>query len=274
MNTMMQTKGKNMPQRLRFRVLPVLLLLTITLIAPGIVKGADEALPTAEKILDGFIDATGGLDAYQKIQNRVTKANMEIGAAGITLSMTSYEARPNKSYMLIESEAVGRIESGTDGNVVWENSAMTGPQVKEGKERAAMLRLSTFDRMIYWRNEFKKIECTGVEDIEGTPCYKVVGISDDGDEEVFFYGKETNLLVKAVMTIESAMGTIKMDLYPGNMEKVDGILVPKEIKYVGMGMERFVRVTSIEHNVELPKDRFALPAEIQAIVDKKKQETK
>lgn len=258
------------------RVIPVmaLFIITLSLTTPGIVRGADEVLPTVDKILDGYIQATGGLAAYEKIQNRVTKANMEIGGAGITLSMTSYEARPNKSYILIESDAVGKIESGTDGDVVWENSAMSGPQVKEGKERASMLRLSTFERMVNWRNAFKSIECTGVETIEGTPCYKVVGISEEGDEEVFFYDKETNLMVKSVMTVESPMGTVKMDLYPGNMEKIDGILVPKEIKYVGMGMERFVRVTSIEHNVEMPKDRFALPAAIQAIVDKKKQETK
>jgi hypothetical protein len=273
---MIKMNKKNMRLLSGIRVLPVLglFIITLSLTTPGIVMGADEALPTAEKILDGYVTATGGLSAYEKIQNRVTKANMEITGAGITLSMTSYEARPNKSYIIVESDAIGKIETGTDGNVVWENSAMTGPQVKEGKERATMLRLSTFDRMIYWRNAFKSIECTGVETIEGTPCYKVVGISDDGDEEVFFYDKETNLLVKSIMTVESAMGTVKMDLYPGNLEKVDGILLPKEIKYVGMGMERFVRVSSIEQNVKLPSDRFALPAAIQAIVDKKKQETK
>ena len=269
-------KNKNKMQLLSsIRVLPVLALfiLTFAVTIPEIVIGEDEALPTAEKILDGYIKATGGLDAYEKIQNRVTKGTMEFSGAGITLSVTSYEARPNKSYIVIESDAMGKIESGADGNVVWENSAMTGPQVKEGKERAERLRLSTFDRMIYWRNAFKKIECTGIETIEGIPCYKVVGIAEDGDEEVYFYDKETNLLVKSVITAESAMGTVKMDLYPGKLEKVDGILLPKEIKYVGMGMERLAKVTSIEHNVEMPKDRFALPAAIQAIVDKKKQET-
>ena len=36
-----------------------------------------------------------------------------------------------------------------------------------------------------------------------------------------------------------------------------------------MGQERTVTLQSVEHNVKLPADRFALPPAIKAIVDKK-----
>jgi hypothetical protein len=35
-----------------------------------------------------------------------------------------------------------------------------------------------------------------------------------------------------------------------------------------MGQERIVTVEKVEHNVALPADRFALPAEIQALIKK------
>jgi len=242
----------------------------------GTLFSADEVLPKAEKILDGYVEATGGPAAYDKIQNRVTKGTIDLGAAGmgIKLSITSYNARPDRSYNLIESDALGKMENGTDGSVVWENSTMQGAQIKEGKERAFLLKMSTFDRMAYWRKAFKKVECTGLEDVEGTPCYKVVATAVDGEPETYFFDKETNLLTMSEMTMESQMGTVKVQMYPGDYEKFDGILVPKSVKIIVMGMERTATMTSIEHNVKLPEDRFALPPEIQALLDKKKEEKK
>ena len=39
-----------------------------------------------------------------------------------------------------------------------------------------------------------------------------------------------------------------------------------------MGQTRNIVTDSIKHNVEIPADRFKLPDEIQALVDKKKSE--
>lgn len=266
---MKQNKQLKLLSHLMFSML--FLLMTI---GPVTLQASEEVLPKAEEILDGFVEATGGLAAYDKIQNRVTKGTLEMAGMGINLSITTYNARPNKSYSLVESEATGKMESGCDGSVVWENSAMQGAQIKEGKERAFMLRLNTFDRMAYWRKAFQKVECTGVEDIEGTPCYKVVATPADGDPELYFFDKETNLLIKSEMTMESQMGTIKGQMFPGDYEKFDGILVPKSVKIVVMGMERTMTMTSLEHNVKLPEDIFALPPEIQALLDKTKEDKK
>lgn len=266
-----------MKQNKQLKLLSLLMfsmLFLLMTIGPVTLQASDEVLPKAEKILDGFIEATGGLAAYEKIDNRVTKGTMEMTGMGIKLFITAYNARPNKSYSVVESDATGKVETGTDGNVVWENSAAQGAQIKEGKERAQFLKINTFDRMVYWRKAFTKVECTGVEDIEGTPCYKVVATPVDGDPEIYFFDKETNLLIKSEMTMESQVGTIKGQMFPGDYEKFDGILVPKSTKLVMRGMEMAMTMTSIEHNVKLPEDIFALPPEIQALLDKKKEEKK
>jgi hypothetical protein len=93
------------------------------------VGDAQEALPKAEQILDQYVEAIGGLAALEKINNRVTKATIEISGEGIKLSSTMYQARPDKSYTVIESPDTGKMESGSDGNVVWEMSAIAGPQI-------------------------------------------------------------------------------------------------------------------------------------------------
>ena len=96
---------------------------------------AEEALPEAAEILDRYVEATGGLEAYDKIQNRMIKGTLELTGQGISLDITLYQARPQKSYNLIESEVTGKIEKGTSDGVAWEDSMMSGPRILEGEER-------------------------------------------------------------------------------------------------------------------------------------------
>ena len=73
------------------------------------------------------------------------------------------------------------------------------------------------------------------------------------------------------MTLKLPAGPIPIVALPTNYKRVDGILLPYTTRVLVMGTERLVTTESIKHNVELPKDCFELPEEIQALVDKKKQ---
>jgi hypothetical protein len=55
---------------------------------------------------------------------------------------------------------------------------------------------------------------------------------------------------------------------PGDFRKVDGIMVAFRSRIQVMGQERVVAIEKVEHNVAMPADRFALPAEIAALVKK------
>ncbi|MCP4659170.1 MAG: hypothetical protein GY856_27485, partial [bacterium] len=222
--------------------------------------------PKAEEILDGYVEATGGEAAYAKLTNRVGKATIELAAQGITFSTTIYHARPNKLYSVAEAEAFGKIESGTDGDVVWEINLMTGPQIKEGEERAFLLRSSALDSVVNWREYFKEVEYAGQETIDERPCHKIVLTPEEGKPETRYYDQESHLLVKIEMTLQLPMGPIPMEVYSSDYRAVDGILMAHRARVLTMGMERIVTTESIEHNVELPADLFDLPGEIQALL--------
>ena len=144
------------------------MLLTLVLVcfaAPGVLLASEDERPSAEAILDKYVEVTGGKAAYAKLNNRLTKATFEMVGQGLKFSMTIYAARPNKMYTLMESEAFGKIEKGTDGELAWEINVMTGPQIKEGEERALLLRGAAFDAVPGWRKLYKKVESFGIEDI-------------------------------------------------------------------------------------------------------------
>ena len=242
------------------------------LATPAILWAQEDKLPKAETILDKYVEVTGGKAAYGKLNNRVTKATLEFVGQGIKFSITMYAARPDKLYNLMESEAIGKIEKGTDGKVAWETSLMRGPQIKEDQERALILRAATFDKEVNWRKLYKSVQCVGIEPVDGKLCYKIVLTPNQGPPETRYYDKKSNLLVKTEMTLKLPMGEFPMEFFASDYKRVDGILMPHKARILVMQQERIMTVESIKHNVKIAKDRFKLPADIQKLVDSKKSE--
>jgi hypothetical protein len=266
------TLRNSSPHEQRVRRFAAIEVLSLFLVAAAGVLGAvaeENFHPQAVAVIDGYVEATGGEAAYAKLENRISKATMEFVGQGIELPIVVYQARPNRSYTLVDSEVVGRVEKGTDGETVWEVSVINGPQIKEGEERAVTLRSSWFDGAVNWRPAFDKAEHAGMEEIDGRSCHKIVMTPKQGQPETRYYDAETNLLVKVEMTLELPVGTIPLENHLSDYRQVDGILLPFEVRVFVIGQERRMTVESVEHNVELPEDRFDLPTEIQDLLAKR-----
>ena len=240
---------------------------------PGVLRAAEAELPKGEVVVDQYVVAIGGKAAHAKLKNRVTTGSLEFVGMGIKGPTTSYHARPARQYFVFESESIGKIETGTDGKVAWEITSMMGPQIKEDEERAALMREATFDGTVNWRKLYKTAECVGVEAVDEKPCYKVVMTPNEGRPETHYYDKGSHLLVKTTTELKTMMGVVPIEATIGDYKEVDGVLISHKIEQVMAGMQRMLMVTeSVKHNVEIPADRFKLPEQVQALVDKSKAE--
>jgi hypothetical protein len=202
----------------------------------------------------------------------VSKGFFEFVGMGIKADLTIYGAEPDNMYSLLEGEGLGKIEGGVSGDVAWEETALTGPRLKEKEEKALALREAAFHGTVQWRKLYKKAECVGMETVNEKPCYKVVLTPNEGKPVTSYYDQKSNLLVKIEMTVVTPMGEIPFESYPGDYKRIDGILIPHKTVIKVMGQERMITIESVEHNVDMPKDRFALPEDIQALLAKEKSE--
>ncbi len=232
--------------------------------APG--QPPAERLPTGEAVIAKYVDATGGAAAYAAIQNRVVHGRLEIPAAGVTMQVTVYQAKPNRIYTLAESTQTGRVESGVADGVAWEISPQRGAVIKEGQERDDALRDATFDRLTNWQTTFSRVECVGVENVDGRPAYKVLMTSRVGLPVTAYFDRESAVVVKVATILKSQGQTAEMVAYPSDYRQVDGIRFAFLTKVSLLG-ERTVRVDRVEQNVQLPPDRFALPSAIRALLN-------
>src|SRR5690242_15839988 len=82
---------------------------------------AADPLPSAESILDRYVQVTGGKAAYEKRKTEIAHGTVEYAAIGIKGSLTRYAAEPDKYYASLEIDGLGKVETGINGQVAWEN---------------------------------------------------------------------------------------------------------------------------------------------------------
>jgi hypothetical protein len=247
----------------------VLLPLVVVVVAAG---AQDAALPSGADVLERSIDAMGGRAALEQVRNRITFGSMELPAMGIKAKMVTYTASPNLFYSLVESDAIGRLESGSNGEICWDLTAMTGPRIKTGDEQAAAMREARFNSALHWRELYKDVQTVGIDTVESMPCYKLTLTPAQGDPETQYYDTQSYLLRKVDMIYSTEMGKVPIQTTVSDYRQADGILLPFKVRQLLMSVQEMIFVTdSVAQNVEIPADRFALPPDIQALADKAAQ---
>jgi hypothetical protein len=231
-----------------------------------------QGLPKGETLLDKYVTVTGGKEAYEKCKNRLTKGTMEIVGAGIKGELTIYQTRPNKMYLEVNFQGLGKVEQGTDGQTMWERSAITGARILQGEEKAMRLREALFNEEVDWRNLYKKVECVGEETIEGKPCYKVNLTIPEGQVVNKYFDKESGLEIKTVATVKTQMGDLPTEALQSDYKKVDGILLPHKLHQKALGQQIVISIDKVQHNIEMAAGRFDLPEDIKKLAEKEKKD--
>lgn len=222
-------------------------------------------LPSGEEILDAYVKATGGADAYTKLENRTSTGSVDIPAVGIKGSIVTVQAAPNKARITMDLPGVGKSEQGTDGETVWEKNPVTGVRILEGAERDMMLRQLRFNAELNWKESYKSAETVAMEDVEGKPAYKVKLTAHDGSVTHNYYDKESGLLLKSDSIYKSQMGDMPISVLVGEYKEVDGIKMPMLATQTLQGMQMKLVTESVQHNTTLAADAFELPEEVKAL---------
>ncbi len=246
-----------------------LLILLLTVAAAGVtsVYGADP-LPSAESILDRYVQVTGGKQAYEKRKSEIAHGTVEFPALGIKGSMTRYAAQPDKYYYTVDIAAIGKMETGVDGSIAWENSAILGPRVKSGVERAEAIREGNMNGTVNWRKLYPKVENAGIEIIDGEECFKVVMTPAEGQPVIGYYQKKSGLQVKLTTVASTQMGDIPVEIIASDYKNFGGILEPTKVIQKAGPQEFTMTLERVEVNPAIPPETFALPAEVRAVADK------
>jgi hypothetical protein len=223
---------------------------------------SQDALPAGESVLDRYVEATGGAAAYKSRTSETVTGTLELAAAGLTGQLRVH-VKPGLMRTSIELPGVGLIERGVKDGVAWSSDPFAGPQIDQGFEGEFMVANALPGATARWREVYKTVETTGIEDVNGEPAYRVVHTLGKGGALTGFYGVASGLLLKFEFTAQGAALAQLMEEY----QQLGGTLTPTRVVTTMMGQRvSVIRFTSAETNVEIPDERFDLPEAVKALV--------
>jgi zinc protease len=248
-----------------------------SVVALGLISGfvmsvprvAAQELPRAEDVLDKAAVAVADKAAFQKIKTVVKKAKVSV--QGMEGRYVEYSAAADKFYKELTIEGLLNNSGGLHGEVAWEKSSITGARLLLGGEMTDTIRDADIHAARDWRKYYKEAKIVGEEKVAGKPAYKVDLTTHDGAALIFHYDKQSGLLVRQESNVESAQGKSNIVVFLSDYSKVDGILYPFTTKILVGPVEVVLTIDRIDHNVDIPEERFALPTDVNKLVTKQKK---
>ncbi len=238
--------------------LPLSLFLLITISVPCL------AAEDAQTVINQYIEAIGGRAAIEKVRTQVTKGTFALPDMGIYAPFETCLEPPDKSYMYINFSEAAPASNGVNGDIAWQIHPMSGPQILTGEDRLAALRGAEIDPLVDWKKYYKTAEITGQETIGGQPCTQVTFTPETGANLVVFFNNTTHLLVRMI----GIQGGTKAQTDVLDYRETGALKQPYRLQVKTPQFSFEFQVDSIEQNVPIPPEKFALPPEIQRMADK------
>lgn len=247
----------------------MMLRFAVCFLAAGLLAAAQ--LPTAEAVLNRYVEVTGGAEAYRTLKSQTATGSLVFKAMGLKASIKTF-AIPNNGLVVLDLPGMGEIRSGVRDGIAWELSPMQGPRLLEGAEKENSMRMTRLDAPIRWKELYKEVKVDGEEEIDGRRCFRLVMDPVSGNKpETSWYDAESGLLVKSRVILESPMGEMPLETRMDDYRQIGSFRVPFKMIQKAGPQEIETTMEEVRWNVDLPANQFDVPADIDALIKKQKQ---
>jgi carboxyl-terminal processing protease len=200
-------------------------------------------LPSANQVIDRYIEAIGGLAALAKLTNRVSIGTVELKSMGLGGTVEIYEQAPNKSSVIIGVDGLGTIQETFDGKIAWLQHPLEG-YIRLPPEAVKLTKDAEFRQELRLKELSPTLILTGKEKFGEREAFVLQSISGMGNEK-WYFDAENGLLLR------------HGDSYFEDYRQVDGVKLPfKVVDDTTYGFGIMVRLSEIKHNVSIDQSKF------------------
>jgi photosynthetic reaction center cytochrome c subunit len=228
--------------------------------APPAAQEPAAATPTADQVLDRYVNAIGGRAAWTKLNSRISKGTIEIPSMNnLSGSVEIHEKAPN-SMLAVITLAGAVFEQGFDGTTAWSDDPQNGLRVLSGAELEDARREADFYHPLDLKKLYTKMTVSGLEKVGDRDAYVVQASNGNGDPDKMYFDAESWLLVRAVNHRNTPDGVKVFQAEVGDYKVVDGVKLPFTVHQSSAESAFTIHFTEIQHNLELADGQFAKPA--------------
>jgi zinc protease len=227
---------------------------------------AQQDLPKAESLIDKYVAAIGGKEALSNIKSLTVSGSMVIAQAGINGDIEMLQS-DGKMLMKIDLPGIGQQTIGFNGEVAWQNSELTGPQLIEGGMLEDLKFQAKIDGYSDAAQYFDSLETVKAVDFEGEAAYEVVAKKKGTSDKTLFFSQKSGLIIGSSGEQQSDFGTMNITTVISDYKKVGSIMMShKATQKLPNGMAVEMNMKEIKVNEAIPTDKFALPDSIKKLI--------
>ena len=233
--------------------------LALLLAAP--VLGAEKG--TMDGVLEKYVKAIGGKEAWNKVESRSIKAEFE-GPFGATSGWSLQAKAPNKRLTRMESSPWGVLLDGFDGTTAWSKN-LNGVETKDGDKLSRAEKEADLRREVRLKELYPDLVFKGTETLDGEEVQVLESKPTPSSKERFSFSAKTGFLVRQQSEFKNAEGNdARVEIRYSEYRAVDGLQYPhlQRIKIVAAGQEiEFgMKVKEVKHNEKFEDSIFSKPS--------------
>jgi photosynthetic reaction center cytochrome c subunit len=250
------------------------------------VFGQAPGQPTADQVIDKYIQAIGGAQRLAGLTSYVAKGtSVGFGGFGGGGQVQIYAKSPAQRTVIIEfKDAPGRGDSirSYDGKSGWIKTPLT--VLGEYEASGGELDGARLDAELQFPGQIKQVlsnlrvglpatisdlpgpsSQTGdqVAEIKDRPVVAVQGTTPGGTVATLYFDRTSNLLLRLVRYSKSPIGRIPTQIDYSDYRDVGGIKMPFRVTFAWLDGRDAIQLSEVQTNVAIDAGRFGRPATVK-----------
>lgn len=221
---------------------------------------APAPIPSAEQILNRYVEAAGGRAAWQKLTSRVSRGTIDAPSMNMSGTIEIYEKAPDRVLVVIVM-AGAQFRQGFDGAAGWSDDPQNGLREQTGPELAETRRDADFYRPLDLRRLYAKFTVRGREKIRERDTYLIEAAPPEGGEpDRIYFDAQTGLPLRLISRRHGPEGSAEVQEDLEDYREVDGVKLPFTMHQNGGDAPVTIQLSEARHNVPIDDSQFARPA--------------
>jgi outer membrane lipoprotein-sorting protein len=221
-------------------------------------KAPESGMPTAEQVIDKYIQAVGGADALQKVTSRSEKGTINTGGRQIPIEVLA--KAPDKRISIMHTPNGDSITA-YDGQHGWLGNPGGRPPRDMSSAEADAARLDAdFNLPVDLKKIFTQFRVRPGEKIGEHETVQLIGIRQGMAPVRLYFDKESGLLLRMARYADTPLGRNPTQIDYADYRAEGGVKIPFRWT-LARPLGRFtIQVDQVQQNIAIDDAKFSKPA--------------